>query len=144
MKQKALFLDRDGVINVDSGYVHNSEDVEFVPGIFDIARLATERGYLLIVVTNQSGIGRGKFSEMAVSGSAFPPLFLWLVGNAGEDLAGGFQRAADIYSARAVYRTDMFLAAALPSAILTLGAMIACQIFPVIKTFTGILNDIGS
>ncbi len=61
--RKALFLDRDGVINVDSGYVHKSEDVEFVPGIFDLARLATESGYLLIVVTNQSGIGRGKFSE---------------------------------------------------------------------------------
>jgi len=63
MTQKALFLDRDGVINVDSGYVHKSEDIEFVQGIFDIARLATEGGYLLIVITNQSGIGRGKFSE---------------------------------------------------------------------------------
>jgi len=61
--RKALFLDRDGVINVDSGYVHKSEDIEFVPCIFDIARLATESGYLLIVVTNQSGIGRGIFSE---------------------------------------------------------------------------------
>ncbi len=63
MTRKALFLDRDGVINVDSGYVHKSEDIEFVQGIFDIARLATESGYLLIVVTNQSGIGRGLFSE---------------------------------------------------------------------------------
>jgi type II secretory pathway component PulF len=88
--------------------------------------------------------GRGKFAEMAESGRAFPPLFLWLVGNAGEDLAGGFQRAAEIYGARAVHRSEMFLYAAMPSAVLLLGAMVACQVFPVVKTFTSLLNGIGS
>jgi type II secretory pathway component PulF len=88
--------------------------------------------------------GRGKFAEMAVSGRAFPPLFVWLVGNAGEDLAAGFQRAAEIYGARAVHRSEMFLYAVMPSAVLLLGGMVACQVFPVVKTFTGLLNGIGS
>lgn len=86
--------------------------------------------------------GRGKFSEMSESGRVFPPLFLWLIGNAGEDLAAGFQRAADIYGARAIYRIDMLLCAALPTTILVLGGMIACQVFPVVKSFTWILNGI--
>ena len=59
----ALFLDRDGVINVDSGYVGKQEDFEFFPGIFDICRIAKQLGYLIFVVTNQSGIGRGYYTE---------------------------------------------------------------------------------
>lgn len=60
---KALFLDRDGVINVDFGYVHDPADVVFIDGIFDFCRIAQERGYLIIIVTNQSGIARGIFTE---------------------------------------------------------------------------------
>lgn len=60
---RALFLDRDGVINVDHGYVHKSENFDFVDGIFDVCRVAKEKGYLLIVITNQAGIGRGYYSE---------------------------------------------------------------------------------
>ena len=63
MSNKALFLDRDGVINVDSGYVFRREQFEFIDGIFDLCRRARESGYLIVVVTNQSGIGRGYFSE---------------------------------------------------------------------------------
>lgn len=59
----ALFLDRDGVINVDYGYVHRVDQVEFTDGIFELCLAAQARGYLLIVVTNQAGIGRGLFSE---------------------------------------------------------------------------------
>lgn len=59
----ALFLDRDGVINVDRGYVYRREDVEFIDGIFDLCRIARELGYLIIVVTNQAGIGRGYYTE---------------------------------------------------------------------------------
>lgn len=59
----ALFLDRDGVINVDRAYVHRIDDFEFVPGIFELGRAAHLAGFLLIVVTNQAGIGRGLYSE---------------------------------------------------------------------------------
>ncbi len=61
--KKALFLDRDGVINLDHGYVHTVEAFEFVPGILDCIRRMQSRGYLPIVVTNQSGIGRGYYSR---------------------------------------------------------------------------------
>ena len=59
----ALFLDRDGVINVDHAYVCRREDFEFVDGIFELCRAAKARGYELIVVTNQAGIGRGYYTE---------------------------------------------------------------------------------
>jgi hypothetical protein len=80
---------------------------------------------------------------MAAPGPAFPPLFLWLVANAGEDLAAGFRRAGEIYNARAVHRIEMFLYAALPFTILALGAMIICQILPLVRGFIMILNGIG-
>lgn len=60
--QPALFLDRDGVINIDHGYVGSVEQFEIVPGIVDVLKAAQERGYLLIVITNQSGIARGYFT----------------------------------------------------------------------------------
>lgn len=62
-RKRALFLDRDGVINHDGGYVHTPEQTEWLPGIFDLVRLAHTAGYLPIVVTNQAGIGRGYYSE---------------------------------------------------------------------------------
>ncbi|KYJ86314.1 D-glycero-beta-D-manno-heptose 1,7-bisphosphate 7-phosphatase [Sulfurovum riftiae] len=61
--QKALFLDRDGIINVDHGYVSKIKDFEFVEGIFDLVKLFSKTGYLIFIVTNQSGIGRGYYSE---------------------------------------------------------------------------------
>jgi D-glycero-D-manno-heptose 1,7-bisphosphate phosphatase len=60
---KALFLDRDGVINIDHGYVGRIEDFQFVEGVLPMIRLAQEAGYLPIVVTNQSGIGRGYYTR---------------------------------------------------------------------------------
>jgi len=62
-RTKAAFLDRDGVINIDKSYVHKVEDFEFVDGVFETLKFLQDRGYLLIVVTNQSGIGRGYYSE---------------------------------------------------------------------------------
>lgn len=61
--RRALFLDRDGVINEDHGFVHRVEDFHFRPGIFDLCRAARLRGMALVVVTNQSGLGRGLYSE---------------------------------------------------------------------------------
>lgn len=63
LENRALFLDRDGVINHDSGYTSKADDFMFVEGIFDLCRAAKHKGYLLIVVTNQAGIGRGYYSE---------------------------------------------------------------------------------
>lgn len=61
--RSALFLDRDGVINVEKNYVHRIEDFEFLDGIFDLCRAAAERNMPIVVVTNQAGIGRGYYSE---------------------------------------------------------------------------------
>lgn len=61
--RRALLLDRDGVINVNHGYVHTAERTDWVPGIFELCSAASARGYLLVVVTNQAGIGRGYYSE---------------------------------------------------------------------------------
>ena len=63
MNKKALFLDRDGIINVDKGYVYNPDDIEFIAPIFDVIRFFHNAGYMPVVVTNQSGIGRGFYSE---------------------------------------------------------------------------------
>ena len=61
--KRALFLDRDGVINTDNNYVYKKEDIEFIDGIFDLVKFANSKKYLVIVVTNQAGIGRGFYSE---------------------------------------------------------------------------------
>ena len=61
--QKAIFLDRDGVINIDKAYVSKIEDFEFCKGLFEALQQFQKLGYLLIIVTNQSGIGRGYYSE---------------------------------------------------------------------------------
>lgn len=60
---KALFLDRDGVINKDLNYVHKKEDIQFTHGIFKFLKKATKQNYKIIIITNQAGIGRGLYSE---------------------------------------------------------------------------------
>jgi len=61
--QRACFLDRDGVINVDEGYVGSLERFRFIPGIFEALQKLQQRGFVLIVVTNQSGIARGYYTQ---------------------------------------------------------------------------------
>ena len=63
MQHKALFLDRDGTINVDYGYVYQIEKFEFIDGIFELCQKAQEKGYLIIVITNQSGIARDYYTD---------------------------------------------------------------------------------
>lgn len=61
--KKALFLDRDGVINVEKVYLYKIEDFEFINGILDLCLHYQSLGFIIIVVTNQSGIARGYYSE---------------------------------------------------------------------------------
>lgn len=60
---KALFLDRDGVINKEKNYLFKIEEFEFIDGVFDVCRYFQDKGFLIIVVTNQAGIARGKYTE---------------------------------------------------------------------------------
>lgn len=62
----AAFLDRDGVINVDHGYTYKPEDLAFIDGAPDAIRRLNEAGYLVVVVTNQSGVARGYYGEVDV------------------------------------------------------------------------------
>ena len=59
----ALFLDRDGVINVDRNYVYRAEDFEWIEGAVETIRAFNARGWWVFVVTNQSGIARGFYTE---------------------------------------------------------------------------------
>lgn len=63
MLRPAVFLDRDGVINEDIGYLHRIEQFRFTPGALQAARQLYDMGYALVVVTNQSGIARGFYTE---------------------------------------------------------------------------------
>lgn len=78
-KKKAFFLDRDGVINVDHGYVSRPEKFEFEAGVFDACRQIVTNGYSIVVVTNQAGIGRGYYSE-----EDFASLTQWMCSQFGE------------------------------------------------------------
>jgi D-glycero-D-manno-heptose 1,7-bisphosphate phosphatase len=62
-KNKALFLDRDGIVNEDREYPHQPDDIVFYPAIFDMCKTAIEKGYIIVVVTNQAGIAKGYFTE---------------------------------------------------------------------------------
>jgi type II secretory pathway component PulF len=79
--------------------------------------------------------GSTKFSEVAAGNRMIPPLFVWVVASAGEDVTAGFNRAAEIYHSRALYRTEVALYSVLPVASLFLGAVVLSQAFLVISMF---------
>ena len=62
-KNRALLLDRDGVVNADYGYVGAAWKFDFLPGLFPFLRAAQDKGYRLAVLTNQSGVARGLYTE---------------------------------------------------------------------------------
>ena len=74
MSRAALFLDRDGVVNIEKNYLHKIDDFEFIDGIFALCKKYQELGYMIVVVTNQSGIARGYYSE-----EDFSVLTEWMV-----------------------------------------------------------------
>jgi len=84
--RRAAFLDRDGVINIDHGYVYRREDFQFVPGMLAACAQLHRLGFVLVVVTNQSGIGRSLYDE-----DGYRRLTEWMRGEfaaAGAPLAG--------------------------------------------------------
>ena len=87
--KKALFLDRDGIVNVDTTYLHESKDVVFMNGIFDVCKKAEELGYIIIIVTNQSGIARGYYPIENVES-----LHVWMKGE---------------FARRGIFITDIFI-----------------------------------
>ena len=88
MQHKALFLDRDGTINVDYGYVYQPEKFELIEGIVELCQQAQKKGYLIIVITNQSGIARGYYTD--------------------DDFQKLNQYMIDMFSAKGVTITDVF------------------------------------
>ncbi len=72
-KNKAIFLDRDGTINIDKHYIYKIVDFEFIPGVLEGLKLLFDAGFKLILITNQSGIARGFFKE-----EDYKVLELWL------------------------------------------------------------------
>ena len=65
-ENKLCLLDRDGVLNVDKDYLHKEDDVEWLPGSREAIAWLNRRGYRVVVVTNQSGVARGYFTEDTV------------------------------------------------------------------------------
>ncbi len=87
--------------------------------------------------------GAKHFSDLVQPSRLVPPLFVWLVTGAGENWARGFRRAAEIYDARAKYRVELALYAALPVTILFLAAIIGLEMLPLMRSFAALINDLG-
>ena len=85
---KAVFLDRDGTIIVDKGYLSDPEGIELIPGAVDALRLLARNGFLLVVVSNQSGVGRGYFGASAVE--EVDARFKSMLAGQGVELAGTY------------------------------------------------------
>lgn len=88
--------------------------------------------------------GSGKISHFAESGRCIPPLFVWLLSSAGEDLISGFERASEVFQARTRHLTEIMLYAALPIMILFLGGLIVQQVVPAVRFLTQLLQSLGS
>ena len=87
--------------------------------------------------------GQGKPEQWQANSRPFPPLFLWLVQKGGEDLAAGFQKAAEIFQARAAYRIELALYGALPVSILLLGQLVLWEAVPLMQSLISMMNMLG-
>jgi len=87
--------------------------------------------------------GETEFTEMTRGAGVLPPLFVWMVTNGGEDMARGFERAAELYHTRAQHRTEMLLYAALPCSIVVLGAVLMMQMSAVFTPLVTLMQSIG-
>jgi len=87
--------------------------------------------------------GHRKIAELAAGGKIIPPMFVWLVAGSGEDWAGGFRHAAEIYHARALQRQEILIYAALPVSVLALGFLIMAQISPMARMFLGLARALA-
>tara|TARA_R110001583_G_scaffold131271_1_gene282990 strand:- start:395 stop:946 length:552 start_codon:yes stop_codon:yes gene_type:complete len=85
---KAFFLDRDGVINIDGDYVSTIEDFQLIDGVFEACKIILSQGYKIIIITNQSGIGRGYYTE-----EQFFELNRWMI----DKFKGGGIHLTDVY-----------------------------------------------
>jgi D-glycero-D-manno-heptose 1,7-bisphosphate phosphatase len=115
--RRAAFLDRDGVINIDRGYVYRKEDFEFVPGTLEGARRLHDAGFLLVVTSNQSGIGRGLYSE-----GDFATLTAWMKQRfleSGAPLAGVYYCPHHPTEATGIYRRECGCRKPAPGMLLT-------------------------
>lgn len=72
--KKALFLDRDGVVNIEKNYIHKIEDFEFISGILELCKYYKKHGFDIFIITNQSGISRDYYSE-----EDFEVLTFWMI-----------------------------------------------------------------
>jgi len=88
--------------------------------------------------------GHAKITDIAKESKVFPPLFVWLLAQGGEDLAAGFRKAAEIYHARARYRVELLLYVALPVSVLVLGVMILGQFVPLVSGLASLIDQLGS
>jgi type II secretory pathway component PulF len=88
--------------------------------------------------------GQGDPAKWPIPTKPIPPLFLWVIQNGAENLSAAFQKAADIYHARASYRIEMLLYGVLPVSVVLLGQMILWQLIPLVQALTWFMNTLGS
>ncbi len=121
----------------------NGGNLQETLGLLQSLEQETQAGVELGRWQQRLGEGRGKFADAAEASKVFPPLFIWLIASGGENLAEGFKQAAEIYYARATYKVDMLLYAALPVSILLLGVMIISQMMPALQLLVSLMNSLG-
>jgi len=92
---------------------------------------------------NRLAEGNAKITDIAKDSKVFPPLFVWLLAQGGEDLAAGFKKAMEIYSARASYRIELLLYVTLPVSMLVLGTVILGQFLPLFRVLIMTIDQLG-